>query len=124
MPKTKNLNIANKRWNEIYFQKEKNAKHEKLFNKKESLKSETDYPKIFKNAPIPVAVINKNGKTAYLNPFFIQTFGYTLKDIPDAETWFLKAYPDNYYRDKILTSWKKLLSSKKNISNEKRTFYV
>lgn len=124
MPKIITSNSDIKLRNEINFLKEKNAKLEKLINKKERQISETNYSKIFKHAPIPVSIINKNGKTEYLNPFFVETFGYTLKDIPDAETWFLKAYPDKFYRGKILSSWKKLLGSKKNISNEKHTFYV
>ena len=41
--------------------------------------------------PFGIALIDKNGFHTYLNPKFIEMFGYELKDIPNRETWFEKA---------------------------------
>ncbi len=56
--------------------------------------------------PVPLALINSEQKTEYLNPKFTETFGYTRQDIPDTETWSHQAYPDPEYRDEIERSWR------------------
>jgi PAS domain S-box-containing protein len=42
----------------------------------------------------------------YLNPRFIEIFGYTSEDIPDKSIWFEKAYPDKGYSDMVISVWK------------------
>ena len=57
--------------------------------------------------PLPFAISNKMGKILYLNPKFIEIFGYTLEDIPTNEAWMHIAYPDPDYRAKVDEYWKK-----------------
>jgi PAS domain S-box-containing protein len=45
-------------------------------------------------APLPISIIDGNGRYLFVNQKFIETFGYTIEDIPDGKRWFLKAYPD------------------------------
>ena len=52
--------------------------------------------------PVGVCLVNFDGRFAYLNRFFLDTFGYDLSDIPTTKEWFLKAYPDPEYRAKVI----------------------
>jgi diguanylate cyclase (GGDEF)-like protein/PAS domain S-box-containing protein len=71
--------------------------------------SESRAHAIIEQSRIPYAVRDEQDKIAYLNPAFTHTFGYTLKDIPTSHDWFLKAYPDKAYRQKILYLWHKTI---------------
>ena len=57
------------------------------------------------NAPFGMAMISKDGTFRYVNPKFIEIFGYDLDDIPDGRTWFRKAYPDPDYRSQVISGW-------------------
>lgn len=110
---------------EIEILKEKNVRLENLLNQKNGLPfKQKNYNEIYNNAPIPISIINKNGKTEYINQIFKDTFGYTLKDISTTELWFKKAYPDKAYREKINSSWNRVVKYSKNIHTEMRTFKV
>lgn len=54
---------------------------------------------------IPYAVNDAAFNVTYLNAAFINTFGYTLKDIPVLDDWWPKAYPDPEYRKYITETW-------------------
>ena len=41
----------------------------------------------------------------YINPRAIELFGYTLEDVPDLATWWLRAYPDPAYRQQVMDKW-------------------
>jgi len=56
-------------------------------------------------SPVPQVIYNTNETITHLNKSFIYTFGYTLKDIPTLNNWWLKAYPDDNYRENILRIW-------------------
>jgi len=60
---------------------------------------------IIKNCPIPIAINNDENHMLRLNPEFINTFGYTIDDIPTLNDWWLKAYPDDKYRQWVIDSW-------------------
>ncbi|NYT20533.1 MAG: PAS domain S-box protein [Methanomicrobiales archaeon] len=49
---------------------------------------------IAETAPLPVAIISPDGRYLFINDKFIETFGYTLEDIPDGSKWFLHAFPN------------------------------
>ncbi|MCX5806007.1 MAG: PAS domain S-box protein [Proteobacteria bacterium] len=57
------------------------------------------------NAPLGMALIDKNGQFLYINPKYRAIFGYDLSDIPDGKTWFKKAYPDETYRHNVISVW-------------------
>lgn len=63
------------------------------------------------NAPVPVSIIDRKGRYIYLNPGFSKLFGYTLEDIPDGKTWFLKAFPDFSEQKRAMRLWKEDLAS-------------
>jgi len=49
-------------------------------------------------APFGLSVMQRDRTFQYLNPKFTEIFGYTREDVPDKDTWFSKAYPDETYR--------------------------
>jgi PAS domain S-box-containing protein len=55
--------------------------------------------------PVGIACADGNGTVEYINRNFIERFGYELHEIPTVEAWFIKAYPDAAYREKVLSSW-------------------
>ena len=62
---------------------------------------------LVEESPFGVCFIGSNGSYQYINPKFIELFGYTLEDIPTGQEWFKKAYPDEEYRDHVVSIWVK-----------------
>ncbi len=56
-------------------------------------------------SPYGIVMIDKDGTFQYLNPKFIELFGYDLNDVPDGKTWFRKAFPDQTYRQQVISTW-------------------
>jgi PAS domain S-box-containing protein len=78
------------------------------------LSHDPELPRFLHNLPFPVAVLQVNdGQTiiAFVNPTFVQTFGYTLADIPTLDVWAIKAYPDEAYRMQIFEDWEQQVAS-------------
>ena len=69
-------------------------------------------------SPIGIGWSNVNGKIEYVNHQFMKLFGYTLEDIPNIETWYKKAYPNEQFRKTVIDPWheKVVLANKKKIS--------
>ena len=53
--------------------------------------------------PIGVSWADMQGKIKYINFKFQEIFGYTIEDIPNIDTWLLRAYPDPAYREHALS---------------------
>ncbi len=64
---------------------------------------------IIESSSIPKAINDEQGRIIYLNKAFIQTFGYTLDDIPTLTEWWPKAYPDKQYRRWVRNVWSRNL---------------
>ncbi|MCX5817846.1 MAG: PAS domain S-box protein [Proteobacteria bacterium] len=57
------------------------------------------------NAPFGIMLVDKNGVLKYLNPNFIELFGYKHEEIPDGKSWFRKAFPESEYRHDVIGNW-------------------
>ena len=57
------------------------------------------------HSPLGMLMVTRSGRFEYLNPRFSEMVGYSLKDVPDLNTWFETAYPDTDYRKKVIESW-------------------
>lgn len=57
------------------------------------------------NAPFGMVLITHDGDFLYVNPKFIEIFGYNLADTPNGKVWFRKAYPDKAYRNQVTKAW-------------------
>ncbi len=72
----------------------------------EKLKSsESKLQAVLRSSEIAIAWTNKNSDLEYINPKFISLFGYTIDDVPNLNQWYLKAYPDPAYREKVIAEW-------------------
>jgi two-component system cell cycle sensor histidine kinase/response regulator CckA len=76
-------------------------------------------------SPFGLTLLRPDQTFAYLNPKFTEVFGYTIEDIPDKPTWFLKAYPEETYRREVVETWNRdstrVAASSETVS---RTFKV
>ncbi|MFZ1083548.1 MAG: PAS domain S-box protein [Terracidiphilus sp.] len=60
----------------------------------------------------PLAYVITSGeedRVDYLNPAFVELFGYTREEIPTAVEWALLAYPDPEYRAWAMAEWQRKL---------------
>ncbi len=68
--------------------------------------SEEHFRQLTKQFPVPIAINNDIGGIEYLNDRFIETFGYTLDDIPTLDAWWPLAYPGEQYRREAMDTWR------------------
>ena len=73
--------------------------------------SEERFRLLAKRVPAPMAIHSPEGEIEYLNDTFIAAFGYNLEDIPNLETWWKKAYPDEAYRGVVQAFWQTRLEN-------------
>jgi len=79
----------------------------------EEQNNETKFQRIIDASPVPYALNDEQQNIIYLNPAFIQTFGYDLSDIPTLNDWWPKAYPDEKYRAWVAEAWQNNLDTSK-----------
>lgn len=60
---------------------------------------------LVEKSPLGICLIGKDAHYEYINPKFIEMFGYTLEDIPTGHEWFKKAFPDPEYRKQAISKW-------------------
>jgi len=72
--------------------------------------SEMKLKRIIELSPLPIAISDLNNVNLVLNNQFIETFGYTLDDIPTINEWYIRAYPDIEYRESHISKWKNQLA--------------
>lgn len=56
----------------------------------------------------PLAIYSSTGSTqkaVYINDAFYKIFGYTREDVPTVGEWWIKAFPDEMYRQQIVEQW-------------------
>lgn len=75
--------------------------------------SEAKFRSIIEVSPVPMALNDERLNITFLNPAFVQTFGYTTDDIPTVADWWLKAYPDPDYRRWAESAWQTALEKAK-----------
>lgn len=63
------------------------------------------FKNLIESSPIPYILMNDKQQITFLNFAFINTFGYTIKDVPTIKAWRMKAYPDEEYRKNIISTW-------------------
>jgi len=69
-------------------------------------RSEAKFRAILETSPVAHSLNDGNNRITMVNSAFVNTFGYTLEDIPDLATWFSKAYPDPVYRRQVADAWR------------------
>lgn len=89
-------------------EQQRNEEKDLLLAKHEE--GEQQLKRILDNLSLPI-VWATSPRMAYINPRFEKMFGYSHEDIPTIDAWFERAYPDPDHRDKVRTSWRKVLES-------------
>jgi PAS domain S-box-containing protein len=72
---------------------------------KELDKSESHYRNILDLSNIAMAIVAFDGKIEYINQQAVKTFGYMHEDIPDMDSWWLLAYPEETYRKYVVETY-------------------
>jgi len=58
----------------------------------------------------PLAIYCSSGveqKAEYVNPAFCKIFGFTMEEVPTVGEWWIKAFPDEKYRQWVMTEWQR-----------------
>ncbi|MCP5501484.1 MAG: PocR ligand-binding domain-containing protein [Leptospiraceae bacterium] len=89
--------------------------------------SEQKFRQLFEFIPIPLGYSNnKTMKIELVNKAFTKILEYNYSDIPNLDDWFLKAYPDEKYREEVSETWKKLVidAIKNNVAVEPQEYNI
>lgn len=73
--------------------------------------SEERFRQMIEFSPLPVAVLSPTRTVEYLNAKFMETFGYTLEEVPRATDWYYLAYPEASYRHRMKEEWVRAVAS-------------
>lgn len=65
------------------------------------------------SSPVGMAMGSADNTLQYLNPKYVELFGYDLEEIPTVAEWFNKAYPDPAYRRQAIEYWRKYVKTSK-----------
>ena len=105
--------------------KDQEKTKDELMNELEVLLREKEkYRILIEEFPLGVSIIGRDGHYKYINPKFVQIFGYTLEDIPTGREWYRKAYPDQEYRSQVVSTWINDLKESRRGELRPRTFIV
>ena len=87
--------------------------------------SKETFKMLMESSPFGISILKLDMTFEYFNAKFTETFGYTIEDVPDKETWLKKAYPDEEYRKHVFSAWKTdLIDDRKLGERESRVFKV
>jgi PAS domain S-box-containing protein len=75
-------------------------------------RSEEHLRSIIETLPLPLALNDSKGNITFLNKEYSKVIGYTLDEIPTVHDWFPLAYPDDNYRNHVVTTWLQRLDKK------------
>lgn len=68
--------------------------------------SEDRFRQFAQHLPVPLVYGTRgSGRNEFVNAQFVQTFGYTLDDVPTVSAWWELAYPDEKYRSERKRVW-------------------
>ncbi len=80
--------------------------YQRLYEANQALfASETKFHAIIHESPIAYLLNDEQQQIRYLNPAFINTFGYSGDDLAYWSDWWIKAFPDADYRQSVINNW-------------------
>jgi PAS domain S-box-containing protein len=73
----------------------------------EQVQAEQELRRMLNVLPIPVGSnrLAGNQEIVFLNQRFLDTFGYSLEELPTLDAWAQQAYPDPAYRQEVMDTW-------------------
>ncbi len=57
---------------------------------------------LVENLPVGIMLVNPDGAVSYLNPRFVNLFGYAAKDLPSLDVWWEKSCPSRTERKRMI----------------------
>lgn len=84
--------------------------------------SENRFKVLSEESPLGMSLIDQHGCYIYINPAFINMFGYTLEDFKTGREWFNLAFPDDEYRKMVIKDWKEDLAGSRADESRSRIF--
>ena len=60
---------------------------------------------LVERSPFALALVDREQRIEYVNPRFVEIFGYTLEDVPTIGEWLDRAHPDPARRREAVASW-------------------
>ena len=95
--------------------KELKSDLEKAYTKISELEKNADveniFSTIFHSSPIPFFVSDTHNTIIHANNAFVNAYGYDASEIFSLDDWWLKVFPNDRYRDCVISSWEKNLTS-------------
>jgi|GEM_PF-732607 len=73
--------------------------------------SEAKFRNLIESIPVPVTYLTKSGEISFRNNRFLQVMGYTQQAVPTVSEWWPKAYPDENYRQWVISEWKQAVEN-------------
>jgi diguanylate cyclase (GGDEF)-like protein/PAS domain S-box-containing protein len=67
--------------------------------------SEEHFRQLIAAAPLPLSSVTADGIVQEVNNRFTAVYGYSREDVPTADAWFQRAYPDETYRSWVIETW-------------------
>ncbi|OPY77929.1 MAG: Blue-light-activated protein [Syntrophorhabdus sp. PtaU1.Bin153] len=88
----------------------------------EALVSEKQrFRNLMDHAPFGMVLVDSNGYIFYINPKFREMFGYDLDDVSRGEVWLKMVFPDEAYRQTVVSVWRKDFSGREPGERDPRT---
>lgn len=69
--------------------------------------TQTDLKPWLDRLPFAIIFATRTGRFVHLNSRFWALLGYTPEELPDLEAWFVRAYPDPAYRQRVRADWER-----------------
>ncbi|HAX97145.1 MAG TPA: hypothetical protein DCY35_11610, partial [Prolixibacteraceae bacterium] len=66
------------------------------------VESEARFRLLFETAPVGISIVNSEGKLLMVNRKYTEMTGYTIKEVPDLDTWWSLAYPEESARNAVI----------------------
>jgi PAS domain S-box-containing protein len=99
-----------------------------ITERKEAEKARQDSEERFRvlteESPLGISLLDAKGRYIYVNPAFVNMFGYSLDEIGTGSDWFTLAYPDPDYRQQVREIWLEDLQNMPPGISRPRTFEV
>jgi PAS domain S-box-containing protein len=86
--------------------------------------SEERFRTLSDKIPLGLSLIDIDGRYEYVNPAFLNIFGYDLSDIPTGREWLRTAYPDPEYSREVIAAWKEDMGSYQEFEVRPRVYEV
>ena len=78
---------------------------ERKKNEQALRESEEKFRGLIESVPLPVTYVSNSGEIIFRNNRFLEVIGYTDEEVPTVNDWWVKAYPDETYRQWVIQNW-------------------